>query len=294
MAITHVQTKPGPLAATNATSLTVTLDAAPAANNLLFAVVVVRQSNITIDIPTGWTLLDTDGGSTYTAAMFYRVANGTEQSTTFSWSPAYEATAIVSEYSGLDSVSPLDRVSRSDVASASTSAPAQLTPTSTPGLAVSALAGYYGATKPVLSIDSGFTVRAFLTITASYDPLAAVADVEYTTAAAIAPTWTSSVSTPLWSILALFKAASGGSGHAVAAANATVASSVSGVSVGQAHQVAADAQTCGASISGVAVSQSSTVMVGAADMQAAATLSGVAISGGTVVTHRVSADNLLI
>lgn len=195
---------------TTETSVTVSITGSTA-NNLLIAGVCVRRGAV-ISTPAGWTLVkkgESSGGTAnVSAALFYRIADGSESSVTISWGTAYEAAAFVAQYSGLATSGVLDTSSEDESyldTSNSTGYFGPSTPTQQPGLAVAFAAFLVASSSPSRSYSSPFAEWFRYHQSSTYDPAVAIADHVYTTLSALSPSVTYDSSVKHYGALALFK-----------------------------------------------------------------------------------------
>jgi hypothetical protein len=92
-----------PLTATSA-SLSIS---APASGSLIVAALSVDKSAGTITVPTGFTLIHDHADSSTSGALAYKISDGTETSTVWSWTNSRKSAAWVGVYTGL-TVTPFD------------------------------------------------------------------------------------------------------------------------------------------------------------------------------------------
>ncbi|MDD5110053.1 MAG: Ig-like domain-containing protein [Patescibacteria group bacterium] len=91
-----------------ATSITVTLDAAATAGNLLIATVSSDKTAGAYTLPTGFTLVQSYISANVSGAMAYKVATGGETAVQWQYTNSEESNAWVGEYSGLATSGVLD------------------------------------------------------------------------------------------------------------------------------------------------------------------------------------------
>jgi len=159
------------------------------ANNLLIGVATLRLSSSSPAAPTGWTKLGDAGGGNHVTA-YYRIASGdSNDNLPLTWGGKGEPKLIVAEYSGLDSVSPLDSTVVSASGSGVTSIQAgATTPSSQPGSFISVLGATNANSWGGTSIDVG-TKDVDDRAPYGYDPATFIGKLNYTSTAAINPTW---------------------------------------------------------------------------------------------------------
>ncbi len=81
---------------------------APAAGNLLLAVVGLEGAAGTFTVPSGWKGAIRRSGTSVSLAATYRLATGSESSATLRWStPSLGGSWIVAEYTGINTTDPL-------------------------------------------------------------------------------------------------------------------------------------------------------------------------------------------
>ena len=207
MAATYVQDQENYVASASETGISVTLDAAPTANNLLVAHVHVRSgTGISAITASGWSVASFENVSDEASAVLYKVSAGTETTTAFSFTGGDgEPAAIVTEFSGLDSIAPFDGASSVASSSASSLTPSDVTPSSAPGLAHGGVSCSVGSTSRTLGTPAGYTFIESAGSTAAYNPQVRTAYKTYATTAAVSITGTASAATELAVHLALFK-----------------------------------------------------------------------------------------
>jgi len=93
---------------TTTSSITVTLDSAATAGNLLITGVAIDKASGTITVPDGFTLVQKGEGGISSGAMAYKIAAGGETSITWNWTATEEGSVWIGEYSGLLTSNVLD------------------------------------------------------------------------------------------------------------------------------------------------------------------------------------------
>lgn len=108
MAVAFVRSASGTSAASTS-SITVTFTAPTAGNLLVFAIAMDKTSGAAGAVPTGWTLLSRQDGTQSSHAIYYKIATGSETTVTGTWTTASAngAGAVVAEFSGVNSSSPV-------------------------------------------------------------------------------------------------------------------------------------------------------------------------------------------
>ena len=188
------------------TSIPVTLDSAPTANNLLVAAVHVRNTSVTAITASGWSVASFKNTSGEASAVLYKVSAGTETTTVFSFTgDDGEPAAIVTEFSGLDSTAPFDGASSVSSGSASSLTPSDVTPSSAPGLAHASVSCSVGSSSRTLNTPAGYTFIELAGSTSTYNPQVRTAYKTYADTTAVSVTGTASANTELAVHLALFK-----------------------------------------------------------------------------------------
>lgn len=194
--------------AASSTTLSIT---SPTANNLLVAGINIRRAT-PIATPSGWTLIrkyEHPGSANVniSAALFYRISDGTETGVTFSWTNEYESACFYQEISGL-ATSGVLHGSDDDTTNVSSSSLSggfgSVTPTEQPGLATIFSAYLTGSSVPTLSYAGGFSA-AVASTASTYDPYVAFGYAEYSSLSAISPSTNYSVAVRNYGVLALFK-----------------------------------------------------------------------------------------
>jgi len=271
-------------------SITVSITGSTA-NNLLIAGVCVRMG-VTISTPAGWTLIrkgESGGGvGTVSAALFYRIADGSESSVTISWNAAYEAAAFVAQYSGLATSGVLDASSEDESylnTANSTGYFGSSTPTQQPGRAIAFSAFLVEGSSPSRSYSSSFNEWFRYSKAFAYDPVVAIADRAYTALSALSPSVTYGSAVKHYGALALFKEPAAGGGGSASGVLAVTLAAVS-VSASGALTVSGSASNTLAAV-GISAAGAVAVTGSASSTLAAATLSGagaVAVAGASAVT----------
>jgi hypothetical protein len=215
MAATYVQDQEAYVSSASETGISVTLDAAPTANNLLVAAVHVRSGDgISAITASGWSGASFEIVSGEASAVLYKVSDGTETTTTFSFTGGNgEPAAIVTEFSGLDSIAPFDGASSVASGSASSLTPSDVTPSSAPGLAHGGVSCSIGSSSRTLDTPAGYTFIESAGLTSAYNPLIRTAYKTYADTTAVSVTGTASGATELAVHLALFKEPTAGYTH---------------------------------------------------------------------------------
>jgi hypothetical protein len=191
------------------TSFVLTLVGTPTANNLLVASVGGRSISGDIGTPTGWTLLYRDNAGGAAHAAFYKIADGTETSVTFTFPDDCEPVCAVHEFSGLDAVSPLDQVNMTAIGGATARTAGPLTPASAPGLAFTSMGGEINSNAVTITTPSEFTALSGRSVS-TFNPSNRAARFFYSTTDAISAEWLSSPSHEYAAGLAIFLEPSGG------------------------------------------------------------------------------------
>jgi hypothetical protein len=88
--------------------ISVSLDSAATAGNLLVSGVAIDKASGTITIPSGFTLVEKGEGGVSSGAMAYKVATGGETTISWSWTENQEGSVWVGGYSGLVTSDVLD------------------------------------------------------------------------------------------------------------------------------------------------------------------------------------------
>ena len=201
----------------NLTSLTVTVSGATA-NALLKACIEVRIGGEVFTTPAGWTLIDDFiTGTSFGGASYFRIADGTSADDFApTWTNGGRPSAIVQEFSGLDSVSPLE-ASDEDESNLSSGGTTQGCGSATPLTANGMAVAVFGSLDErewgtgTISIDSSYT-NLVTESPGGANSIAGMASKPYSTTAAQAPTWsTSDVGGRSYGAISVFKepAASG-------------------------------------------------------------------------------------
>ena len=97
--------------ATSASSLSITIPAGTATNDVMIAAVAVRPSSAAIGTPAGWTLVrrvDNTTGQTDSLAVFRKLATSSEAAPSFDVSGATYAAGGIQSFSGVDTTNPID------------------------------------------------------------------------------------------------------------------------------------------------------------------------------------------
>jgi len=155
--------------------ISVTLDTAATANNLLITGVAIDKNSGTITVPTGFTIIQkgeaTDTGQSVSGALAYKVATGGETTISWSWTVNQEGSVWIGEYSGLKATDVLDVSTENETYMnnhQTTTISTGTTPTTTQAneLAIALFAAdsgvYVGTTH---SWTNGFTIQANITST---------------------------------------------------------------------------------------------------------------------------------
>jgi len=200
-------------------SITVTISTTPTVNNLLVCAATAHVNNDgTWNTPTDFTLVHNVVNSTLgvTGIMAYKVSEGDEASVVASIATGTRRlSAIVAEYSGLATTSPLED-SDEDETNIATAVATQDTGTITPvtanGMAIVSVSARGQANITTPTIDESFTIDLSEGEIGSY-PYTALASKAYTSTAALSPTWTKGASNFYgYGISAAFKEPAAGGG----------------------------------------------------------------------------------
>ena len=90
------------------TTITISKPTGTVENDLMIATISTDGSE-TIDVPSGWILVNQNNNSDVTLAVFYRVATVSEPADyTFTWGSHEQAAGAILRYSGVDTVNPID------------------------------------------------------------------------------------------------------------------------------------------------------------------------------------------
>lgn len=116
----------------NGGSISVTLPSAPIPNHILVAHMCCA-SNGTTTAPTGWNVIEAGGASQATVRSYWKLSDGSEQTTTFAKTDTNAASLSIIELQGVDPAAPIHMHSSVDVTSAVTPAVADY-PTLTPSI----------------------------------------------------------------------------------------------------------------------------------------------------------------
>jgi len=200
------------------TSNTVALSGVTA-NNLLVAILGCYDGDSSaFTTPSGWTLIETTGGVSSSAtvrngAMFYKVADGSETSVTFTWTTSARSNCTLIEYSGADAISPLEDSGKSvstDTLGGDPKSAGSATPTSANGQAVSGIVGKQG--NGPFTINDSFVVDGTTNGDGNSRPQSRMASRTYSSTASISPDWDISrvIDWAAFAAIAVFKDAAGG------------------------------------------------------------------------------------
>jgi len=199
----------------NDTAVAVTISPSPTANNLLVISVGSEGGSNAFEHPSGWTLIHESYLTTViNGAMYYRIADGAETTVTLAdaGTTARDWQAVVGEYSGLDSVSPLEASNfRDQSVTATTILCNTATPSAATGMGIAFAALDDARHWNPLAIDDGYSIDYDSSPAASRVPQVALASKNYSAGALQHPSWsTTDTGDEAVVVIAVFKEASAG------------------------------------------------------------------------------------
>jgi len=181
------------------TSITPTLSSASTAGNLLVGIV-TTGANTTVTAPTGWVkaaAIYTSGvGSTQ--IWYYPNNAGSITSVKFSLSASDTAVAQLSEWSGVDKVSPLDGSGTATVTTSTKTPAVSATAADGNELAITAFRASTGSSGNTFTTGSGWTnlmPAHTVSVTGDYEIGPAAGTVSETETAATTATWSAAIAT---------------------------------------------------------------------------------------------------
>ena len=261
----------------NVLELTVTVSGA-IAGNLLVAGISVRVGGDVFTTPSGWTELKTHSTGLNGYATYYRIATGTTSDDFISsWTNDGRPGARVNEYSGLDSIAPLEASDENldNVSSGTTSQDTgSATPLSANGMAIAVLCARVGADYSPSTINNSFTD---LQQDAGISGSAAthIAAKAYTTTAAQSATFsTTDVGSFAYGVIAVFKEAGGSASVEVTGTPQAQAATTTGVVTAQTYVTVSGVVTAQAASTAGVISVSGNVSVSGTPQAQAATTTG--------------------
>lgn len=227
MAGAHVQTFTEDIGAGTTANVTVS---GATSNNLLIGSIAIRGDAGTIATPTGWTLIekyDASGSNDVAGGLYYRIASGTSADDfSTSWDNGLRLHALVSEYSGLASSTPLEASGENTtyVQTSTTSlSTGSATAVQATGTAILMMCNYKHVDFDPTSLASG-TIDADRTDqTLINHPETTHGHLNYTSAGSKSDTWsTTGTGNYAYAAIAVFKAASSGTEISASAASMTL------------------------------------------------------------------------
>lgn len=195
--------------ASSITTLSLTVSGATS-GNILIGVAAVRSGGDLFTTPTGWTEITQASGGSFGCLICWREASGTSADNfEVEWTDAGLPGLRVTEYSGVDTTSPVEDWAEDTTnmtTASATKACGTATPTTADGIAIAVLGTNRAQNWIPTSIDSSYTIDTAEMVTWGD---VTIAHKLYTTTADQSPTWSTTIGDMAYGAVMVFKAADG-------------------------------------------------------------------------------------